>query len=155
MCYRVLIILTIIASACGSEEVVEAEDSFLVQHSDKEVSDLVEALKTEIENNDLKVFSVIDHGKAAQEINEDLLPVTVVIFGNPEVGTKLMQCDPRMGIELPLKILVWQGKGNKSHIGFWNTGDYAEYYELDHCKEVLKNINEKLHLIVNNVVSDQ
>ena len=56
----------------------------------------------------LAVFARIDHAAAAREAGLELAPEEVVLFGNPRAGTPLMQSDPRIGIELPLRMLVWQ-----------------------------------------------
>jgi uncharacterized protein (DUF302 family) len=55
----------------------------------------------------LTVFCRIDHAAAARELDLELADEEVVVFGNPRAGTPLMQSDPRIGIELPLRILVW------------------------------------------------
>jgi uncharacterized protein (DUF302 family) len=53
------------------------------------------------------VFARIDHAGAAREAGLELADEQVVVFGNPRAGTPLMQSDPRIGVELPLRILVW------------------------------------------------
>jgi uncharacterized protein (DUF302 family) len=60
-----------------------------------------------IESRGLTVFARIDHAAAAREAGLELADEQVVLFGNPRAGTPLMQSDPRIGVELPLRILVW------------------------------------------------
>src|SRR3977135_2442598 len=60
-----------------------------------------------IEGRGLTVFARIDHAAAAREAGLELADEQVVLFGNPRAGTPLMQGDPRIGVELPLRILVW------------------------------------------------
>jgi uncharacterized protein (DUF302 family) len=64
-------------------------------------------LSEAIERRGLRVFAQIDHAAAARESGLNLADEEVVVFGNPRAGTPLMQSDPRIGIELPLRILVW------------------------------------------------
>lgn len=144
---KLLIIIFIIS--CNTRDIVETEDSFLVLHSDKPAEQLFEDLKAEIEANGLEIFSVIEHSKAAENVGLELRSNTLILFGNPKVGTQLMQCDPRMGIELPLKLLVWKGTDDRTHVGFWRMGDYEEYYELHACEEILSNINDTVKEIIN------
>jgi uncharacterized protein (DUF302 family) len=59
------------------------------------------------ESRGLTVFARIDHAVAAREAGLDLADEQVVLFGNPRAGTPLMQSDPRIGIELPLRMFVW------------------------------------------------
>jgi uncharacterized protein (DUF302 family) len=60
-----------------------------------------------IERHGLTVFARIDHAAAAREAGLELADEEVVLFGDPRAGTPLMQGDPRVGIELPLRILIW------------------------------------------------
>jgi uncharacterized protein (DUF302 family) len=64
-------------------------------------------LSEAIERRGLTLFGRIDHAAAAREVGLELGDAEVVVFGNPRAGTPLMQSDPRIGIELPLRILVW------------------------------------------------
>lgn len=59
----------------------------------------------------LTVFAQIDHAAGAREVGMELPDETVVVFGNPKAGTPLMQDDARVGIELPLRMLVWDDGG--------------------------------------------
>src|SRR3954468_19735584 len=70
---------------------------------DETVRRLVEA----VERRGLTLFARIDHAAAAREAGLELADEQVVLFGNPRAGTPLMQSDPRIGVELPLRILIW------------------------------------------------
>ena len=59
---------------------------------------------------DIPVFAKFDHEKNAEEAGLQLLPNQVIVFGSPKVGTVLMQENPAISIELPLKISVWEDK---------------------------------------------
>jgi uncharacterized protein (DUF302 family) len=67
----------------------------------------VSRLSEAIERRGLTVFGRIDHAAAARAAGLELPDEEVVVFGNPRAGTPLMWTDPRIGIELPLRILVW------------------------------------------------
>jgi uncharacterized protein (DUF302 family) len=60
-----------------------------------------------IESRGLTLFARIDHAAAAREAGLELADEQVVLFGNPRAGTPLMRSDPRIGVELPLRILIW------------------------------------------------
>ena len=68
----------------------------------------LDRLQTAIQAAGMTVFAVFDHTKAASQAGLELRPTTVVAFGNPAAGTMLMQVNQTMGIDLPLKILVWE-----------------------------------------------
>jgi uncharacterized protein (DUF302 family) len=79
----------------------------IVERSASGYRDTVARLSDAIERRGLTLFARIDHAGAAREAGLELADEEVVVFGNPRAGTPLMQADPRIGIELPLHILVW------------------------------------------------
>lgn len=71
----------------------------------------VELLRNAIEGAGNTVFAVIDQSAAAQSAGLQLRPTTLIVFGNPKGGTPLMEAVPRIALELPLKLLVWEEDG--------------------------------------------
>ena len=61
-----------------------------------------------ISGRQLTIFAVIDHSDGAEIAGLELGPATLIIFGNAKGGTPLMQKNRRAGLDLPLKVLVWQ-----------------------------------------------
>src|SRR3954470_13092082 len=81
----------------------------VVKRSASGYGETVERLIDAIESRGLTVFARIDHAAGARDAGLELADEQVVLFGNPRAGTPLMQGDPRIGIELPLRMLVWAG----------------------------------------------
>ncbi len=78
-------------------------------HGPKET---MERLVAAVSKRGMSVLARIDHAAAAASVGLGLRPTEVLIFGNPRAGTPLMQAVQTMGIDLPLKALVWQdGEG--------------------------------------------
>lgn len=90
----------------------------------------VEALLAALEQRGITVFARIDHAAGAREAGMELPPEDVVVFGNPRAGTPLMQTDPRVGIELPLRILVWQADDGVL-VGYNDPRELSGGYDLD------------------------
>src|SRR3954451_13429755 len=63
------------------------------------------------------VFARIDHAAGARAAGLELADEVVLVFGDPAVGTALMQADPRVGIDLPLRMLVWAQDG-RTRVGY-------------------------------------
>jgi uncharacterized protein (DUF302 family) len=72
----------------------------------------------------LKVFNRIDHAAGATEVGKRLRPAQLIIFGSPKVGTALMTSDQRVGIDLPLKVLLWQDAEDQVWLSY-NSADHV------------------------------
>jgi uncharacterized protein (DUF302 family) len=66
----------------------------------------------------MAILARIDHADAAAKVGLELWPTEVLIFGNPKAGTLLMQVAQTIGIDLPLKVLVWQDAGGKTWLSY-------------------------------------
>ena len=71
----------------------------------------VTALETAIQEKGMTLFARIDHQAAAKEAGLDMQPATVLIYGSPKAGTPLMQNDPTLALQLPLKVLITENGG--------------------------------------------
>ena len=65
-------------------------------------------LRNAITSRGLTIFNEIDHQAGAAEVGMELGPDTVFIFGNPKMGTVLMQANPAFGLDLPIRALVYE-----------------------------------------------
>lgn len=93
-------------------------------------SETLSRLLDAIAGRGLTVFAQFDHAAAAREVDMNLAPETVVVFGNPRAGTPLMNSDPRIGIELPLRIVVWATDDAKTLIGYNDPRELADVYDV-------------------------
>jgi uncharacterized protein (DUF302 family) len=100
-----------------------------------------------IEKRPLTVFAVIDHAAAAREVDLELDDEEVVVFGNPRAGTPLMQSDPRVGIELPLRVLIW-ADADGAKLGFNDPRELASRYDVVEHRERLDALAELLSAVV-------
>ncbi len=99
--------------------------------SDHSFSQTVLRLKTAIRKRHLQVAAVVDHGAAARKVGLSLRPTELVIFGNPVVGTKLMQVNRQAGLDLPLKVLVWEDAQNRVRLDYVDPAVIAGRYGID------------------------
>jgi len=82
------------------------------------VAQTIERFQQTARDKGLKIFDTVDHAQGADSAGLDLRPTTVVIFGNPKAGTPFMQCAQTIGIDLPMKMLVWQDAENQTWIAY-------------------------------------
>jgi uncharacterized protein (DUF302 family) len=107
------------------------------------VDEAVERLVAALESRSITVFAVIPHSAGARKVGLELRDQTVVIFGNPQVGTPLMQADATVGIELPLRILVWDRDGTTT-LGYHDPFDLAKEYSLGDTAPTLERMGHLL-----------
>jgi uncharacterized protein (DUF302 family) len=82
-----------------------------------------------IERRGLTVFARIDHAAGARAAGLELADEEVVLFGSPQSGTPLMQDDRRIGIELPLRMLLWR-QGEDVLLGYNDPRELTETYQV-------------------------
>jgi uncharacterized protein (DUF302 family) len=109
---------------------------WVVRTSLYSVPDTVDILTSAIEEAGADVAAVIDHAAAAQRAGLELPPTTVVIFGNPDIGTPLMVESRRFAIDLPLKVLVWQ-EGNDTMVGYVHPHVLAARHGIEADNELI------------------
>jgi uncharacterized protein (DUF302 family) len=113
---------------------VEGLTTIASSHDPKETIDRVEA---EIQARGLNVFARIDHAAGAAELGLPLAPTDLIIFGNARGGTPLMQSVQTVGIDLPLKILVWQDAANNTWLSYNEPGWIARRHSVANAEEVV------------------
>src|SRR5271170_5210495 len=85
----------------------DEESGVTTKLSPRTVSATVERLLQLLEAKGQKLFAVIDQRAEARSVGLELRATTLVIFGNPALGTPVMEAAPLAGLDLPLKVLVW------------------------------------------------
>jgi uncharacterized protein (DUF302 family) len=117
--------------------------ALVVKRSATSYSETVASLLAAIERRDLIVFARVDHAAAAREAGLELAEEEVVLFGSPRAGTPLMLSDRRIGIELPLRILVWRD-GADVLLAFSDPRDLSEEYDVAEHRSTLEQMAKLL-----------
>ncbi len=94
---------------------------------------LVAAIK---ENPNLTVIAELDHAAAAASVDLDLRPTRLVVFGNPALGTQLMQSQQTVGIDLPQKVLVYQDASGRVFVAYNEPSYLADRHGLSGVADV-------------------
>jgi uncharacterized protein (DUF302 family) len=99
-------------------------------HTPKETMDRLEAA---VKQKGLIVFARIDHAAGAAKIGRTLRATEVLIFGNPQGGTPFMECSQTVGIDLPLKALVWEDASGQVWLGYNDASYLASRHGAGQC----------------------
>jgi uncharacterized protein (DUF302 family) len=117
--------------------------SLVVADVPSDVATTVQRLTSALSQRGITLFATIDHAAAAREVGLDLADEVVLIFGNPAGGTPLMQQAPRVGIELPLRLLVWSADGT-TKVAYNDPVQLADHYALGSAASVLPRLRDLL-----------
>jgi len=121
-----------------------ADNGLISLKSSYDVKKTVDRLEKALKAKDMTVFIRINHAESAQKVGEKLRPTELVIFGNPKVGTPLMQCGQSVAIDLPQKALVWQDEAGQVWFTYNDPNYLAKRHGLEGCEEVIKKIEKAL-----------
>jgi uncharacterized protein (DUF302 family) len=92
----------------------------------------IDRLEAMLKNKGIAVFARIDHAAAAAAVGMPLRPTELLIFGDPTAGTRLMQAEQTIGIDLPLKALVWEDANGGVWISYNDPAWLAVRHGLRH-----------------------
>jgi uncharacterized protein (DUF302 family) len=124
-----------------------ADDRLLVKKSPHSVAVTLDRLADALKARGIAVVARVDHAAGAQRIGETLRPTQLLIFGNPKLGTPLMQSKRTIGLELPMKVLAWEDDGGQVWLGYVKPGILKSEYAVsgrDHIFNEMAQALEKL-----------
>ena len=107
-------------------------------------TETVERLKALLAQKGIEVFAHIDHAAGARKVGLPLRPTEVLIFGNPKAGTPLMQARQTIGLDLPLRALVWEDGEGKVWLTYRRVDDLAQQHHVTDCDEAVKALDDGL-----------
>lgn len=121
----------------------QAADGLITVKSAVSVKETISRLETAAREKGLVIFARIDHAAGAQKIGKSLRPTELLIFGNPQGGTPLMECAQTAGIDLPLKALAWEDAGGQVWLGYNDPLFLAQRHGAANCP-VVQNLRKAL-----------
>ena len=133
-----LLLFIVPAPAFGSHGIITIESNYSVRIT-------AERLEPILIEKGMTVFSRIDHAAGAAGIGETLRPTILFIFGNPKAGTALMKCGQTVGIDLPLKILIWEDDSGLVKLSYNDPGYIADRHGISDCGPVLGKMSGALN----------
>lgn len=136
-------------SACAStgstkKQVIDPKP--IVLESPYSFSQTVQVLNDTLKSKGMTIFAQIDHQAAAQQNGLTMQPATVIIYGTPKVGTPLMQKDPTLALQLPLKVLVTEAQTGKVQV-LLNTAEQVVSHSNTPYSDVQNNLAKAEQLI--------
>ncbi len=128
-----VILLSATAVASANDSLVRFQSNYSVQKTANRFEKIAS-------NKGITIFARVDHQKNAQNVDMELAPSEVIIFGNPKVGTPLMQCQQSVAIDLPQKVHISQDNNGQVWLTYNSPTYLQERHNIKGCEEVLNKI---------------
>lgn len=148
-----LIGATALMIALGSAQADDAGKGIEQVRSDDGIDRVEERLREALDERGMTLVTMVDHSANAERASLSLPPTRMFLFGNPDVGTPMMQCQGSLALDLPQKMLLREEDGTT--LIEWNDPHYlAGRHDLDDCDLPLEQVAEALSGIANQAAGD-
>ena len=128
-------------------------NGLLTLPSQYSVNETTEKLVTFLDSNGIPLYAAIDHSRNAIEHGLFLKPTQLLIFGSPMLVTSLMEDQPSSGIDLPLKLLIWEDASEMTWVTCNDISWIAERHGLNEkAREACVAIGDKLASLIHKAV---
>lgn len=129
-------------------------DGLITTRSSFGPEETMKRLEAEVRARGMTVFAHIDHAAGADAVSMPLRPTDLLIFGAAKGGTPLMQSVQTIGIDLPLKALVWQDEAGTTFLSYNDPAYLAHRHELgDSAKSIVEGMSSALKAIAAKVTN--
>ena len=137
----VLLVLITSTPLAAADGVISAKSAFNVE----ETANRIESILNE---KGMTIFKRVNHSEGAANVGIDLRATELIIFGNPKVGSPLMQCQQTVAIDLPQKALIWEDSESQVWISYNDPRYLEKRHNISGCEEVLSKIEKALSGII-------
>lgn len=114
----------------GASLLANAAGDLVTKESRHGVQETMDKLEQIVHDKGLTVFNRIDHQANATQAELEMGAAQVLIFGSPKMGTAIMKQDPAAGLDLPLRVLIYQDNEGKTWISYHDPGALEGNYQL-------------------------
>ena len=136
--------IALICLLSAAATLAAAADGLVTVKSPHSVKVTLDRFEAAAKGKGLNVFLRVDHAAGAQKIGKNLRPTELLVFGNPQGGTPLMECAQTAGIDLPLKALAWQDASGQVWLGYNDPRYLAGRHGAGECGPVVQNLGKAL-----------
>ncbi len=139
------IISGIIISLSLSGTVTANETNGIIKiKSTHSVSETIDKLETVLTKKGMTIFKRVNHTAGANKVDLQLRPTELLIFGNPKVGTPLMQCSQTAALDLPQKALAYKDENGQVWLAYNDPAYMAKRHNLKNCDAAVQKVTNAL-----------
>ncbi len=108
------------------------------------VTETINKLEAVLTKKGMTIFKRVDHTAGAKKVGLQLRPTELLIFGNPKVGTPLMQCSQTAALDLPQKALAYKDKNGQVWLVYNDPAYMAKRHDLKNCDAAVQKVTNAL-----------
>ncbi len=121
-----------------------ADNGLVSVKSAHDVKTTLDRLEAKLKEKGLVIFTRINHAARAKKNDMELRPTELLLFGNPKIGTPLMQCGQTVAIDLPQKALAWEDAEGQVWLSYNDPGYLNNRHQLEGCDKVIEKVSKAL-----------
>ena len=111
-------------------------------------------IRTTLEERGLLIPADLNHQQNAASVDMELRPTRVIIFGNPNLGTPLMQCSQSIAIDLPQKVLIWEDESGSVQVSYNDTAYLMQRHGVKECDKAFETVANALDNLMESALSE-
>ncbi len=123
----------------------------IVKASPYGVRETMDKLQYAIESNGATIYARIDQQAELKKTGLNIPPLTFILFGNPAAGGRLMQDNPMVALDLPLKIIAWEDAQQKVWLAYNDASYLRTRHDIDPAASVFLDLNKPVHKVLDTV----
>lgn len=128
----------------NSQALAEQSDGVIRIKSKYDVATTVDNLESALKSKGMTIFKRVSHSGGAEKVGLELRPTELMIFGNPKVGTPLMQCGQLAALDLPQKALIFEDESGQVWFAYNDPKYIADRHKITGCDDVIDKISNAL-----------
>lgn len=130
-----------------------AAAELITKQSPHSVTVTVDRLAAAVEDAGARVFARVDHAAGATAVGQQLRPTQMLMFGNPALGTPALQAAQTSGLDLPLRVVVYEDEAGQVHLAYHAPVKLAEDHGIAADAEVLKKMTGAMNNLTDKAIA--
>jgi uncharacterized protein (DUF302 family) len=131
---------------------LQAADAYMMKKSPYSVDETLDRLEAVLKKKGITVFARVDHKAGANKVGIDMQPTQLLIFGNPKMGTPLMNENRLMGLDLPMKALAWRDDKSQVWLAYLNPAELQQRHNIKNQK-IINKMTQALNGLTNKALN--
>jgi len=129
-------LIGLLASNPSAHAAAPSSELITTVKSPHSVDETISRLESALKDAGIGVMGSVDHKSNAATAGLELPPTRLLIFGNPKIGTRRMQKNRLIGLDLPMKALAWQDADGQVHLSYTTPSALRERHAIEGLDEL-------------------